>query len=534
MGKLIEFLETVFLYILYPNPEERGRQFELRKIWRELRYLKLVYTDIHGKKIFSIYASKLFSLFKLICSLRKSLQLPWRRQELLQEADLLEYLVLQQLEPQTRRQLNSFTYDFILDRISHAPDQNAAWKSVQREWTEFSRQVSELHNKKLADDLFQVELLYALMEFDFESLLKLFDPGFIKNNIQQVPKFSDVQTDLVDQYLLDFYFIIARFRINANVRNVLDNLYMYYHEESEEHKEAVRESLDYIELLFENELSENTLRSLIQLIHQDPEFEPETAVNTHDYIAEVHLRLTNRFESSRDRVKRDLTDISLKGRIQDLLSEHSLLDLYGYNYKNEEVFHELGLSGFLFILPLQVVKTYYQYVFTKGILGSLRKIHDDGYYESPEFQKGFGEAIRKFPEVNRRIEYFETQLENANGVSIDSIIEMARTKGNSIKNFDVIKKYVDSSNKDAAKMLQFAGRSVEDLHRRIGALLGDYRASNPKFISNIRVLGGDRNRDIILKVEQAYYELDNLLKILSSYTVVSEISINEQKKEKTA
>lgn len=534
MDKLIEIIETLFLYILYPSSEERARQLDLRKIWKELRYLKLGYTDLHGKKIFSSYASKLYALYKLVCTLRSTLQLPARRQELLQESDLLEYLVLQQLEPQVRRQLNSFSYEFLLERITHAVDQEAAWKAVHREWTEFTRRISELQHRKFGNDLYQLELLYGLLEFDFVSLLKVFDPTFVKEQSQQIPRFTDVAADLVDQYLLDFYYIAARLRINSNVRMVLNSLDSYYNDDSEEKTTSIRESLDYIELLFENELSESTLRSLIQLIHQDPEFEPEASCNTHDYITEVHSKLSKRFESSRDRVKRELTDSSLKGRIDELLTEHSLIGLYGYTRDNEEVFHQLGLSGFLYILPLEVLKTYYQLVFSKGALGSLRKVHEDGYYEASEFQQALGEAIRRFTDVSRQLEQFEAQLLNKNGVSIDSIVEMARLNGNSIKNFEVIEKYVNEINRQAVKILEYAGNSAEDLHRRIGAVIGDHRASKPRFITNIRVIGGDRNRDILQRIGDAYHGLENLLKIIRSYTVIGEIQTQEHKKEKSA
>ena len=369
MDKIIEFFETIILYVLYPKAENRARQYELRKIWRELRYLKLGYTDMQGKRVFSSYASKLYSLYKLVATLQKSLQLPSRRQELLQEADLIEYLVLHQLEPQRRRQLNGFSYDALMDRIKHSSDQAAAWKSVEREWLEFARQISELKSKKITEDLFQLELLYALMEYDFGSFLKVFDPAFVKDQPQQVPKFADVSSSLVDQYLRDFYFIIAHFKVTPNTRNLLSHLFEYYHEEDAEQIAALRESVDYIELLFENELSESTLRSLLQLIQQEPELYPEAAECSHDYIEEVHSRLSKRFANNRERVKRELTEATLWTTVEELLAEHPLEDIYGYTHENEEPLHQLGLSGFLYTLPLRALKSYYKSIFTKGILG---------------------------------------------------------------------------------------------------------------------------------------------------------------------
>ena len=529
MDKLLEFFETIILYVLYPKAEVRARQYELRKTWRELRYLKLGYTDIHGKKVFSSYASKLYALYKLIATVRTILQLPARRQELLQEADLLEYLVLQQLESQTRRQLNGFSYEALLERITHAADRKAAWKAVEREWVEFSRQISELKNRKTTAELFQIELFYGLLEFDYYSLLKVFDPAFVKDQPQQVPKFNDVSAVLVDQYLCDFYYLIAHFKVTPNTRTMLAHLYGYYQEEDAEQTAALRESVDYIELLFENELSESTLRSLLQIIHQDPEFLPDAARCGNDYIDEVYTRLGKRFACSRERVNRDMADARMQPAVAQLMEGYPLEELYGYTRANEEAFHQMGLSGFLYTLPLGGLKSYYKSIFSKGIVGSLRKVHEDGFFESSDFQCGLGESIRRFTDIINRIDLFEAQLYKQNGVTLDQVIEMARISGNSVQNYQIIEKYVEDMNRGAVALLQYSGKAAEGLHRQLGAVIGDHRSTKPKFISNIRVIGGDRNRDIIMRLQKAYQDLEALLKILRAYTVIDDIKSQEQK-----
>ncbi|MCF7915435.1 MAG: DUF5312 domain-containing protein [Spirochaetaceae bacterium] len=534
MDKLLEFFETLFLYVLYPRTEDRERRLELRRIWRELRYMKLDYIDQHGKKLASGYASKQYSLYKLVTTLRKTLQLPGKRQELLQESDLLEYLVLHQCEPQVRRGLNGFSYESLLDRIKHATDREAAWKSVEREWVEIIRHISGLAQQKLNNDLFQLELLYGLLEFDFVSLFKLFDSSFIEGQAQQIPRFSEVSAVLLDQHLLDFYFITAHLRVTPNLRMLLINLFEYYNEEETSSLSAVRESIDYIELLFENELSESTHRSLIQLSQQDPDYEPEAASIRHNYVEKVQTRLSKRFENSRALVKRELAEVQLKESIGDLLSGQALVDLHGYTRDNEEVFLDLGLNGFLYTLPLQVVKTYYLSIFSKGLLGSLRKIYEDGNYESSEFQQKYGEALREFSAVASRIDHFETQLQQQSGSSMESMLKMARLGGSSLQNFEVIEAFLNDVNRKAVKILDSTGKSAEELHRRIGAIIGDHRSANPKFISNIRVIGGDRNRDILMRVDQAYQELGLLLKIMRNYTVIGEVHASDATREKSA
>jgi hypothetical protein len=421
-----------------------------------------------------------------------------------------------------------------LDRIKHAPDRDAAWKSIERDWVEIVSHISGLAQQKLNNDLLQLELLYGLMEFDFVTLFKLFDSSFVEGQSQQIPRFSDVSAALLEQYLLDFYFITAHLRVTPNLRMLLINLFEYYNEGEASPLSAVRESIDYVELLFENELSESTHRSLIQLSQQDPDYEPEAASVRHNYVEEVQIRLRKRFENSRDLVKRELAEVQLKDSIGDLLSGHALVDLHGYTRDNEELFLDLGLNGFLYTLPLQVVKTYYLSIFSKGLLGSLRKIYEDGNYENSEFQQGYGEALRQFSAVASRIDHFETQLQQQSGASMESMLKMARLGGSSLQNFEVIESFLNDVNRKAVKILDCTGKSAEELHRRIGAIIGDHRSANPNFVSNIRVIGGDRNRDILMRMDQAYQELGLLLKIMRSYTVIGEVPVLDTARERSA
>jgi len=117
---------------------------------------------------------------------------------------------------------------------------------------------------------------------------------------------------------------------------------------------------------------------------------------------------------------------------------------------------------------------------------------------------------------------------------MESILKMARLGGSSLQNFEVIETFLNDVNRKAVKILDCTGKSAEELHRRIGAIIGDHRAANPKFISNIRVIGGDRNRDILMRVDQAYQELGLLLKIMRSYTVIGEEHAPDDSREKSA
>ena len=106
---------------------------------------------------------------------------------------------------------------------------------------------------------------------------------------------------------------------------------------------------------------------------------------------------------------------------------------------------------------------------------------------------------------------------------------MARTNGSAVQNFEVIEKFLREINRTAVTILQQAGKAAEELHRKIGAVVGDHRSTKPKFITNIRVIGGDRNGDIIIRLQQAYRDMEVFLRIVRAYAVIDDIKDHEQK-----
>ena len=397
MQWLVEIIETLFLYILYPRAEDRHRKLELRRIHREFNYLKLAYTDQGGRRIYANLGYKLLELARIAKSLHGIIGITARREELLDEPELLEYLLLSQMEGGDRERARSFDYQRLKPRLQSVSASSNVWKNIEGEWQEFSRVFHNYASGKIDEELFQLEIIYSLTKHDFPLILGHFGASETELYGEGDVQLKDQDSEKLNEALLDLYFVLASLQISAVTRNLLVALLEYYQNEQEDEQagERVRDLVDRLEILSESELSPNTLSGLLKLINQDPGFEAESMRLKRRYRDEVWLMLKKRYHHTRDRIQAELNDERKSLNVRRVFGDKKIGTLKTYNRETEEHFFRVGLSGFLYRLPLEVLLTYYGEYYFKGFEGSQKRLYNDGYFEDPRFAEAFGNSLEK-------------------------------------------------------------------------------------------------------------------------------------------
>jgi hypothetical protein len=527
MEKLISFISTLFLFILYPSSADRAKQIELRRIYRELRYLNLAYTGPRGGSVSPVLARKLLELFELMERLKEAVALPVERTELLSSEDLTEYLIHTRLEDSLQKQILQFSYEKLRTRIEASFSHETAWRAVEGEWQDVNNRLSRLNRAEIDGDLFQLELLHALSAFDFQTLLRTFDRTYAKGKRREALHFQECRRRDVEALILDLYYLLGGLKINQRLGELLRHVKEYYHpgfEEKDETAQRIRETVDRLDILFENDLSGASLLSMFRLFRQDPEFEPETLQPKKSYMEEFQRRITLRYEHARDRIQRDILDRRNGEKIDMLFGELDGLEEVGlYIRENEEALYSRGMAGFRYRLPLQAIKTYQQHYYSKGLVGSLRKLCDDGAFEDSNFQIAFQNSIQAVSGISLQLEKFEIGMTNPLSFSMNDVMDSLGVDelGSEIR--EKIDAYIEKLNSEASGISSHAVRAYQELNRIVEILLDDHRSLKPRHVVNMRVIGGDRNRDIIANIGKALKLQKGLLEILRGYIVVGEI-----------
>ncbi len=522
MEKLIEVLQKVFLFFLYPSPEERSRHLELRKLYQELRYLKLAYTDMSGKTIHSGFAEKVFRLYKLVKALDGVLNLPHRRDELLKMEDLREYLVLQQLDESMRSRIDGLSADSLFERIKSSMDQDTTLRQSEEEWREITHRITGLHQSSFNQDLFQLEIIYALMDYDFELLLAKFDPTFHHHRKESRPRFRECPADWVEQELLDLYFVIGGVTMNQNVRSLVKMVYAFFHADTEEEEKGtappeLSKILDGIDLIFENDLSDSTFGSMLKLLNQDPGYAPERMKPERDYIDDVWQRLHRRYQSSLITVNRSLLDKSSQQNIAGFFPEGSLQDISFYNRESDSLFNAEQLYGYLYAYPMRILKTYTRHVLENGLLTTLMKISFDAIFTDADLKNDFQSAIEQTNEISDFLREFESSISRKNTASVTQIIGKGNAAEGQAVKAEELEQFRDGADRDALYILKYSRQSFENLNQCIRELLDEHHQLHPRRVTNIKVIGGGQNRDMLKDIEQAYHVHSGVMSLLDSY-----------------
>lgn len=534
MRKIIEFINTLLLFIMYPSPEDRAKQIELKRIHRELRYLNLAYTGLRGKKVFPTLARKLAELHLLMEELKAAVDMPTERPELFSNGDLLEYMVAIYLGDSLKQQIRYYSYESLQQRMEESPNTDVAWQAIERDWQDVYTQLTRVNREKIDQDLFQLELLHSLSGFDFESFLRAFDRSYVKGKKEEAFNFHECERAEVETPLLDLYFLVGGLKLKPGMGELIRRVQYYYHpdfEEKGEKAQKIRDITDRLDMLFENELAGGTILSILRLLQQESEFEPEFMQPTRSYTAEARKRIVLRFEHARDRIQRDILDRRNRVKVMNLFgAENGFEEIRMYTEENEKRIHDRGMAGFRYLLPLEAIKTYQLRYYSGGISGSLRKLYEDGAFEDSKFKKALVGSIQMVSGITLQIEKFEADLTSPVSFSMDEVLHLLSGAEMSIGDREQIISYLKKINEEAYKISFDAAQAYMELNRIVEMLIDDHKSLKPRHIINMRVIGGERNRDIIMNIGKAFEIQKGLIEVLRSYTIVGEI----RKEEKTA
>ncbi|MFO7849416.1 MAG: DUF5312 family protein [Spirochaetia bacterium] len=396
------------------------------------------------------------------------------------------------------------------------------WKRWDNEFSKFKENFNREHFFGFNEGLGQLERFASLMEFDFTSFLENFDPAFSGETPAVSPGFSDVSANQVLQDLLDLYYILGGLEITSALRTNLEFILEYYKKYTETNEKILRESLDQIEILLESSLSEQVLRTMICLIEFEPYEEPKRMSPKRDYLRGFIEKREDRFIHNKDLLHRDLLDKKLKLHIDTVFEGEPLEETPPYDEESERAFVEKGFPCFFQRKPLRLLKSYYTRRFNKGFYGSLKKVAAEGYFENREFKERFSDILFKVEGGLTEIEQFLQSLSGKGTMSMEDALKILRKETINETEAASIKRFVKDINGKARRVVEGSAKNLNNLLYAVGRITEDYRSKNPRFVSNLRVIAGERSADVMRKIEEGNSVLTTFVEVLRSYAVIHE------------
>ena len=239
--------------------------------------------------------------------------------------------------------------------------------------------------------------------------------------------------------------------------------------------------------------------------------------------------MQKRFNSDSERIKGEVKDFTVSFEIKELFGERQLENLSVYNTETNEFLRINTPYSFIWITPIQVLKTFMSTFMTENVKTVLNNIVIEGFFNNQSYKAEFSSTIYAMNEIENSIEEFEKSFEHGgknDEAELRGLVNDSRTDADFLKK---VGSMVDNINNQAHKLIQDTSRILYQLYLEIGELILDAKKSKSDMVSNIKVLlASARNHDGAGMMEQQYDNWKLFLKIMKNYAIIGEIEKNHE------
>jgi hypothetical protein len=519
---LLALIKDWFARFLSRDPEEARRKAEIRKLLTALSEQRPPYYRPKQNLVLPGFAHAIYRFYALLRPLAELARSTVANTDIRISQRYFDYLIDCRLPSAEQDRKRFFAYEGMAERIQGSLRPDAELEAIQREFQAFLDSLDALGTRAVNADLFEVDRFIDLCRHDYERIIGLFDPSANLDDPRYKPDFASVPGEQVLPELVDFYYLTESFAFSPQLKeNVLRLLEK---RQPDSFDEAKKGKIDKIFLQIGKELSErldkDILLSLMRVIKDDSTYAPSTPRERKDFLDAYRMRLVTQFDKDRDRILREQHENAIAMDIRSLFGDEDILEVDGYDEEHDSLLRRESPNGLVWIKPLRILKTFIANDFEPQLKESIKRILVEGYFDNKGFQNNLANILYQCERSGGRIVEFEEQLRGNGRVSLVAMkryIEEMR-RGKDIGTF--LNRLVDAVNDKAQEIVRDETGLFAMLGEALGDLITDFKRSSPDLITNIRMLGGGRNREILTQIQGGRERIMILVKIMRNFTYV--------------
>jgi Family of unknown function (DUF5312) len=517
-GKIKEW----FASMLSRDPEEARRKAELRKLQTALAEQRPPYYRPKQALVQPGFALAIYRFYSLLRPLAELARSTVANSDIRVSQRYFDYLIDCRLPGAEQERKRFFAYEGMAERAQASLKPDEELESIQREFGAFLDSLDALGSRAVNADLFEVDRFIDMCRHDYERMIGLFDPSANLEDQRYKPDFASVPGEQILPELMDFYYLTESFAFSPQLKeNVLRLLQK---RQPDSFDAAKKGKIDKIFSALDKELTERLdkelLLSLIRVIKKDPNFTPATPRERKDFLDAYRRRLVNQYDKDKERILREQHENAIAVDIRSLFGDAEILEVDGYDEEHDSLLRRESPNGLTWIKPLRILKTFIALEFEPQLKESIKRILVEGYFDNKGFQNNLANILYQCERSGGRIAEFEEQLRGTGRVSLVAMkryIEEMR-RGKDIGTF--LNRLVDAVNDKAREIVEDETGLFSMLGEALGDLVSDFKRSSPDLITNIRALGGGRNREIQAQIQGGRERIMILVKVMRNFTYV--------------
>ncbi len=518
---ILDFFRKIFGF-------DTGADGELKRIYSGIAHIKPPYYRFKNNLVLTGFAQDLYLFCQTLKPLMDLADRTLSHPDLRVSRRYFDYLVDLELPAEERAKKDSFVYEGMKARLENAVKDEEEQAAIARDFQRFLKSVDALMDGRLNFDLYEVERFIEVCRHDWERMLGFFDPGASLDDSRYKPDFQPCAGEQVLPELIDAYYLLSGFSFSGALHAKTMRVF-------ERHAPATAASqVGKISKLFSTlnkilsyRLSSDNLLALIRLAKRDALHQPDMKREHIDYVDQYRKRLVTQYERDRERLLRERHENAVSMDIRDLFGGTEVIALDGYNEDNDSYLRRESPNGFTHVKPMSILKSFVKGVFEAQIKEAVKKVLVEGYFDNKNFQNSLANILYQCDRTAARIESFEEGLKGNGRVSIIAVKRYVEEMRHGKDIMPFLSKIVDEINYKAKEICEDETGLFQMLSEVLGELLSDYKKSSPDLVTNIRSLGGGRNKELLASLTEGRRRTEIFVRVMRNFAFIKSPDISK-------
>ncbi len=515
----MEFFRSVARFFRTLFGLDDGMRAELKRIHAPLARIKPPYYRFKGNLVMPGFAQDLFLFCKALKPLMDLADRTLAHPDLRVARRYFDYLVDCELPPADLEKKASFHYEGLKLRLENAVKADEELEAVTADFQRFLGSVDDLAAGPLDAELAEVERFIEICRHDWERVLGFFDPGVSLDETRYHPDFQPCDGDMALPELVDVYFLTNSFSFSESLfRKVMKVFEKLSPATAESRRVKMGRMFETLNKVLRSRLNDDNLLALIRLAKQDALYQPATKRDSAKFVEQYRERLVQQFDRDRERLQRERHESSVAQDIRDLFGAIEVSVVEEYDEENDAYLRRESPSGFSHIKAMGILKTFVAGIFEQHIKELVKKVLVEGYFDSKSFQNNLANILYQCDRTAGRIAAFEEGLRSNGRVSIGAVRRFVEEMRHGKDVMPFLSKIVDEINYKAREICDDETGLFKMLGETLGELLADYKKSSPDLVTNIRNLGGMRNKEIMAALTDGKRRIETFVRVMRNFS----------------
>lgn len=523
---LFHVLKDVFESIFMSSSPEVRKKLELRRIENELRaFQPSIYKN---EQLLPNFAEIFRLLYENTKPIENILSETICTEDLRANGRYEYQLMLTGFSSEMQQKLEQLNYTNRKNEVVESEKSlNKVLEAQRRAFEVVLRQLGAQEFKFIDESMARLQQLSDICRFNYINIIHAFDPNFDGfSSVSLGSGTKPVMPAVVSAYIQDLYYLTANFKIDTSVARAVVALYELQRgtEPTQKEKDNIMANLRKISSILTKMLTPEILKKIVCLAKKDASFTPQTASYTASAVKRFTEFIQGRFDSDENRIKNEIKDYTISFELKELFGDTPLQEFVGYNAATNDLLRQNTPYSFMWITPLQTLKSFLSLYFSEQVKVLLNNIVIEGFFNNSNYKSEFSSSVYTCSEMADRIAAFEKTFEHGgenDEANIVGLVNDCRRDSDFLK---LLGASVDKINTQAHKIVQEESSNLFSLYKQIGELIVDSKKSKSEMISNIKVLmSSTRNRDGSGILEQQRGAWKTFLKIMKNYAIIGEL-----------